>query len=586
MSLFRRRRRPATGDLEGPLGLGDGEAPGGWDGPDQLDPFVPPAAGPPPAADQEAAGEAATAGGAGEPGRHTDADHLGEPEAPGPFGPGAGPIGLPDPEAITTGARAVGIRRRGPSASLVALPVIIALLVAGLVTDHLLGSSEVAQAAPVLPAAPSLAPAGALSSAWFCPALQATTTSAARGRVIVANSGASDLHVTASFTPSAGPPPSPTTRVIAAYARTTFRLEEVAPAPFTATTVTVDGIGGAVEQEVQGPLGESIAPCTRSSSDRWYFAAGRTDTDATLLLSLYNPFPADAIADLRFATDLGPTSPDAFQGIVVPGRGLAVVNVGERVRIRSAVATTVTVRSGRLVVDKLQIQSGDQPRGLSLTLGATAPGTTWYYPDGVTAKGRTEHFELYNPGSKEAQVDVTAILDKGSADPFQLTLEPGDRLSLQVDKEPRIPPDDGQAWVVSSTNGVPVVSERVMEAGTGSFRTGVADSMGSPVASERWEFPAGSSADNADEYLVVFNPGDHPARVEVTVSGLGQAVPLPGAHPLVIPPSSRRAVHINDVLAKGIVVIDVLSDVAVVAERAQSHQVGPGLSGTIGIAGG
>ena len=162
-----------------------------------------------------------------------------------------------------------------------------------------------------------------------------------------------------------------------AYSRTTFKLDTEAPSPFTATTLSIDNGVGIVEQEVQGPLGESIAPCASNSSDHWYFAAGKTDATTTMLLSLYNPFPGDAIADLRFATDQGPTSPDAYQGLVIPGHGVAVVNVGEKVRIRSAIATSVNVRAGRLVVDKLQLQAGTGPaiRGLSLVLGATAAGT-------------------------------------------------------------------------------------------------------------------------------------------------------------------------------------------------------------------
>lgn len=476
------------------------------------------------------------------------------------------------------GRRASRASRPGPVA------ILVLALVAGLVGDHLLArarSSEAIDSAPVMPA---LAPAGSLSATWFCPALQAAADSPAKGRVIVANPGSGDLHVSATFAESGGQQVT-TTRVVPAYSRTTFKLETEASSPFTATTLVLDSGAAAVEQEVQGPLGESIAPCASASSDHWYFAAGRTDTDATMLLSLYNPFPGDAIADLRFATDQGPTTPDAYQGIVIPGHGVAVVNVGEKVRIRSAIATTVNVRAGRLVVDKLQLQNGTGPaiRGLSLVLGAPAPGTTWYYPDGVSAKGRAEHFEIYNPGTAEAQVDVSPFLDRGAADPFNLTVAPGDRISLQIDKEPRIPPNVGQSWAVASTNAVPVVVERVMEATSDSARIGVADTTGAPDGARRWLFAAGSATPPADEYLIVFNPSDRPVRVTVTASGLGERVPL-GA-PFTLAPSTRLAIHVNDIVNKGIVVLDLDADGPVVAERAQSRSDGPGLSSTIGIAG-
>jgi len=501
-----------------------------------------------------------------------------EPSEAGGFGETGGFGEAPVRRARRAAVRADRTSRAG------AVVVLVVALVAGLVGDHLLGRSGSGQAVSAAPVMPALAPAGSLSATWFCPAMQAAGDSPAKGRVIVANPGSADLHVSATFAESGGQQIT-TTRVVPAYSRTTFKLETEAPSPFTATTLVLDSGSAAVEQEVQGPLGESIAPCASASSDHWYFAAGRTDTDATMLLSLYNPFPGDAIADLRFATDQGRTTPDAYQGIVIPGHGVAVVNVGEKVRIRSAIATTVNVRAGRLVVDKLELQAGSGPaiRGLSLVLGAPAPGTNWYYPDGVSAKGRTEHFEIYNPGTQEAQVDVSPFLERGAADPFNLTVAPGDRISLQIDKEPRIPPNVGQSWTVASTNGVPVVVERLMEATSDSARVGVADTTGAPEGARRWLFAAGSATPPADEYLIVFNPSDRPVRVTVTASGLGERVPL-GA-PFTLAPSTRMAIRVNDIVNKGIVVLDLGADGLVVAERAQSRSDGPGLSSTIGIAG-
>ena len=466
----------------------------------------------------------------------------------------------------------------------VGIVVLVAALAAGLIGDHVAAASRPAPASPPGPAVPALAPAGSLSATWFCPAMQAAADSPAKGRVIVANPGSTELHTTATFAKSTGEQVV-STRVVPPYSRTTFKLETEASSPFTAATISIDSGVGAVEQEVQGPLGESIAPCSSASSDRWYFAAGRTDQDATMLLSMYNPFPGDAIADLRFATDQGPTSPDAYQGIVIPAHGVAVVNVGEKVRIRTAIATTVTVRSGRLVVDKLMLQAGTAPapRGLSLVLGATAPGLSWYYPDGISAKGRTEHFEIFNPGTAEAQVDLAAALDRGSADPFSVSVPAGDRVSIQIDKEPRIPPNVGQSWSLTSTNGVPVVAERVMEASADSARVGIADTLGAPRGATRWLFAAGSATPPADEYLIVFNPTAHPVDVTVTASGLGEAVAV--GRPFTLAAGMRLALHINDSVDKGIVVLDVGASGRVVAERAQSTAKGPGLSSTIGIAG-
>jgi hypothetical protein len=501
----------------------------------------------------------------------------------GPGSVGAGSVGAGSVGAGSPASEPGGQARRSTPA-LVGIGVIAALLVAGVVGDHLIGAGAPPQAAAADtgPAIPTVAGPGTLSSTWFCPALQATSRSAAKGRIIIANPTAGVLSGTVTVIPSTGTPvvESP---VIQPYDRLTYRLEALAPGPFAAATVSLDEPGGAVEQEVQGPLGQSITPCATSSSDHWYFAAGRADDADTELLSLYNPYPAAAIADLSFATETGPAIPDAFQGIVVPAGGFNVIDVGARVRLRTAVAATVDVRSGRLVVDKLEVQSGtagSAPHGLALTLGATAPATRWYYADGVSGPGLREHFEIYNPGNQEADIQLAPVLDQGSAEPFPLTVPPFDRVSLEVDKQQRIPPGVGQAWVLTSTNDVPVVAERVIEAGPPGPHTGVGDTFGTPRPATGWVFPAGSAGPGADEWLVLFNPSDAPARVSLTASGLGQPQPLPV---VALAAGSRRAIEISTELPKGIVVLEVTSTVPIVAERAQFVLGGPGMSDSTGI---
>ncbi len=253
--------------------------------------------------------------------------------------------------------------------------VLIVALAVGLVGDRLIGAPAATASAPTTPAFPSTAPAGSLSSSWVGPALPAGAGGAAEGRIIVANPTAAVLTGTLTLVPSAGTNLAESI-VLQPYIRMTYRLELITPGAYAAATVSLDGTGGAVEEEAQGSLGESIAPCTTQSSDHWYFAAGSTEETDTELISLYNPYPAPAIADLSFDTDLGPTTPDSFQGVVVPGGGFNVIDVGARVRLRAFVATDIDVRAGRLIAGKLQLQSGvsGTPHGVSVTLGRRPRG--------------------------------------------------------------------------------------------------------------------------------------------------------------------------------------------------------------------
>ena len=82
---------------------------------------------------------------------------------------------------------------------------------------------------------------------------------------------------------------------------------------------------------------------------------------------------------------------------------MAAINLGEHVQRRVQVSARITARAGRLVAARLQTFDGAEGRkGLSLGLGAAAPGAVWYFPEGYLADGLTERFQVFNPGNQEA----------------------------------------------------------------------------------------------------------------------------------------------------------------------------------------
>jgi len=89
-----------------------------------------------------------------------------------------------------------------------------------------------------------------------------------------------------------------------------------------------------VEQQISAPSGLSASPCATSGSAQWYFTTGETLVNASMGLTLINPYPSDAIADLSFSTDQGLEVPTEFQGLVVPAGSLLHVDVGSHLRRR------------------------------------------------------------------------------------------------------------------------------------------------------------------------------------------------------------------------------------------------------------
>lgn len=428
---------------------------------------------------------------------------------------------------------------------------------------------------------PTAAPASSLSSTWYCPGGTAKSDGSANGTVVIANPSRTQVTAIVTVVPDTGQPAS-TSIQVGPRSRQAVRYVDVVQAAYAAALVEIDGGEAVVEHAVTGPLGEDAAPCASAPSANWYFADGSTAKDATLLLSLFNPFPEDAIADLSFATDQGRAVPAALQGVVVPARSVVVKSVGDFVRRRELVGTTVSVRDGRLAVAKTQLHNGGGRKGMALVLGAPSPGEEWEFPEGYTADGITERFVIYNPTEQEAAVDLALTLDEGAAEPFELTVPPRGQVMVEANKESRIPKGVAHAATVRSANGVPVVAEQTIDAATPA-RAGFANLLGSRATARRWVLAAGSATETLDEWVTVRNPGTRKATLSLTALAQGQPLAIEGLQDVEIPAGRRAAFRIGDHLKRPDLAILVTADVPVVVQRSIYKVNGSGMTATMGV---
>ncbi|PLS75907.1 MAG: hypothetical protein CYG61_05055 [Actinobacteria bacterium] len=466
--------------------------------------------------------------------------------------------------------------------------VVMALLLAGAVADRAdRPGSRLSTDAAVRALMPTGGPAGAVSSTWYCAGGTANAGGPAAAAIVIANPGDQEARASVLTVAEKGEVPPPVPVTVGARSVATVKLAPVATADHGAAVVEVDSGAVTVELVVGGGArtgGEHAAsPCASSASSRWYFPGGSTAKDAILHLSLLNPFPEDAIADLSFATDAGRAVPADFQGIVVPARGLAVVDVGSHVRRREAVSTTVAVRSGRLVAAQTMSRTLPGRAGLSMGLGAPSPGGQWYFPDGVAGPGLAERYAIANPGKREATVLIEIALAEGTAEPLERTIPPEGRLDVVMGPEVGVPPGVAHAVAVRSLNGVPVVASRELEAAPPAPRLGRADTLGARRLARTWVFAAGGVTEALDEWVVVHNPGPRPARVSITGLAGGQSLALEGLQDLTIGPGRRQAFRLSDHVKRAPLPLVVSSSVPIVAERDLYQVGGPGLSATIGI---
>jgi hypothetical protein len=513
---------------------------------------------------------------------------------------------------------------RDRSARITALVVLGALLVGGLLIDAADDDStapgEAVQAGIAMPAA---RPDPTLASTWYCAAGSSTAGGIGDHVVLIANPSDQDRTATVTaITGAVAPPPAaaeaaggsssttgrpsstttvsttasaaaeqapPTTSVeVPARSRVAYKMSELVQAELVGAVVEVDGGEVAVEHELTGALGRATAPCSTTVSPTWSFAWGVTTRGNRELLVFMNPFPDDATVDVAFATDEGVRDTVRFNGFVVPGRSVVGAYVDEDVTRKEQVSAQVTVRGGRLVVDRVQTFTGvDGREGVTVGLGAPVPARTWMFPDGLTGPGLAEQIVVYNPSDRVAEAEVEVRLDDPDTndvpEPFELTVAPGRYTIVDLHEEDRIPAGVGHSTIVRSPE-VPVVAERVVAATEGASRHGVAATVGAPLAAPTWYFPGGGTSAERDEFITLLNASDTEAvTYSVTALAGGQDLAVEGLQDVTLEPGARVSIRVGDHIVRDDLPLRVAASGPVVAERGLYRVGGDGISQSIGI---
>jgi hypothetical protein len=521
---------------------------------------------------------------------------------------------------------------RDRSSRISALVILGGLLVAGLVVDATLDDGSSGSAAAVEPgiAMPAARPEPTLASTWYCAAGSATLDGKGIGDEVVFIANPSDRARTATLTVLPGtvaPPPAPaqvatggptttakvttTTKAttstteaptttapppqvrelkVGARSRLAVHVSDIATGALVGVVVEVDGGDVSVEHELtNADLGRTTSPCSTTVSTSWSFPWGVTTRGNRELMVFMNPFPDDATVDISFATDEGVRDTGRFTGFVVPGRSVVGAFIDEDVTRKEQVSAQVTVRGGRLVVERVQTFTGiDGREGITVGLGGPVPALAWAWPDGLTGPGLTEQVVVYNPHDRVAEAQVEVRLDdpdeNGVPEPFELTIPPQRYAIVDLEEEDRIPAGIGHAIVVRSVNGVTVVAERAVSAGEGASRHGVATALGSPLAAPTWYFPGGGTSPERDEFLTLLNVSDdHEVTYSVTALASGQSLAIQGLQDVELAPGARVVIRLGDHVVREDLPIQITADGPIVAERGLYRVGGDGLSQAIGI---
>jgi hypothetical protein len=378
---------------------------------------------------------------------------------------------------------------------------------------------------------------------------------------------------------------------VPALARVEVRLGELIDAELAGAVVEVDGGEVAVEHTISGDLGEASAPCATTAGTSWSFPWGATNLGNRELLVLLNPFPDDATLDVEFATDEGIRTPGRFGSFVVPGRSVRAAYVDEST-LRDQISAQITLRAGRVVVDRIQLLTGEGPgddrQGMTLGTGAPAPAEVWAFPDGLVDEGVEEQIIVYNPNEEPAEVEVEVRLDDpqehGFPEPFSLSIAPRRYSTVVLGDEDRIPPGVDHATLVRSLNRVPVVAERLLTAVDPAERSGVSAALGAPVTAATWFFPAGGPTDELDQWVTLLNLSTtDTATASFTGLANGRALDIADLDAVEVPPGARVSVRLGDHVERARLALVIEADGPIVAERGLYRVDELGMSNVLGI---
>jgi hypothetical protein len=410
-------------------------------------------------------------------------------------------------------SRAAGRQRRFRRSAVAAL---IALAVVVFVSEMLRPADTPDPSGPGREQAMATVSMEDSTSAWFCAGGTSQRGGSADETVVIANvapRGGARAQVRISVltgTDPQGEPIAPAVRdlSLAPAAQVSVPVAELVASADPGVIVEGRGAPIVVTHVLRGNGDSAVASCARGGSDRWYFGGGTTVLGANLTLWLFNPFAGDAVVDLSFSTDGGNEAPNEFQGLVVPGRTRLAVPIESAVRRRTAVATQVTARRGRVIAEQSQALDGrDGRKGLTLVVGQPAPSTGARYDAGIARPDRATTLSVANPGDVAVEVRIdTALAGVVTVEPQVVEVPP--RGVAVVDVGARVPVDTAYAVTTTVLSGPRSSRLGVVGYLETAFKgtAALAADAGATVASDRWFVVPGRVGTNPVDAVTVHAP--------------------------------------------------------------------------------
>lgn len=312
------------------------------------------------------------------------------------------------------------------------------------------------------------------------------------------------------------------------------------------------------------------------TSNTWYFAEGTTRSGFEEWLCLGNPGVTNANVNVTYIFSDGnsvtlPYTVPAFKRYTIDVNA----TVGPEVDVGLKVYSDQPLVAERPLYFNYRSKWDDG----SITMGATATSTTWYFAEGTTRAGFDEWLCLANPGTEDAKAHVIYRKAAGGQTEQYIDVPAWKRRTIDVNSI--LGPEVDAAVKIESDKGI--IAERPMYFNYKDKWNGGHDTIGATSPATTWYFAEGTTRPGFDEWVCLLNPGDANATVSVKYAfqdGNTQT------QDLVLMPGQRFSILVSEVVGTGKdVAIRIESNRGIVAERSMYfsyHDAWDGGSNSLG----
>jgi uncharacterized repeat protein (TIGR01451 family) len=255
----------------------------------------------------------------------------------------------------------------------------------------------------------------------------------------------------------------------------------------------------------------------------WYLAEGATHGNFSLFYLIQNP--GDAAANVEITFLLPAPKPPVVVPITVQPHTRYTLPVDELpgLEMEEMSAIVHSTNEQPIVVERaMYLNTPSQAfAGGTSAAGVTDPAPRWFLAEGATGPYFDMFILIGNPKQQTAQIEMTYLLPDGSRITKPIEVEGLSRKTINVELEDERLRNAAISTIITSTNAVPVVVERVMwwPGPTPATWTEAHDSFGETTTGIVWAMAEGETGgvDNTDTYVLLANTSDYAGSARVTL---------------------------------------------------------------------